>query len=299
MCAVTPLLTLLCVYWAALLSMKLNIGHRHALATYPPMFILAGGAGAWLSRGTRLHIAGTVAVVVMLCAMAVGALVTWPDYLAYITPLAGGPRNGYKLLVDSSMDWGQDLPGLKRWLEGNGSVRPGEASPSTGGGGVYLAYFGKGSPDYYGIAAESLSAKPGRRGTGVLPVAGGNGQDARSTTGGDTGVPPVADTLTGGVYCVSATMLQAVPIVPMGKWCRFYEQDYQRLLASDEARRGEHDLWLQLRFGRLAAYLRQREPDDNVGHSILIYRLSDDDVRAALSGPPAELFDTHGVKGAD
>ena len=31
-------------------------------------------------------------------------------------------------------------------------------------------------------------------------------------------------------------------------------------------------------------------PDDDIGHSILIYRLSDRDVREALYGPPAELL---------
>jgi len=45
-----------------------------------------------------------------------------------------------------------------------------------------------------------------------------------------------------------------------------------------------------LRFARLCAFLRRREPDDNVGYSILIYRLSDQDVREALYGPPAELL---------
>jgi hypothetical protein len=32
------------------------------------------------------------------------------------------------------------------------------------------------------------------------------------------------------------------------------------------------------------AYLRQREPDDHVGHSILIYRLTDADLAQALEG---------------
>jgi len=45
----------------------------------------------------------------------------------------------------------------------------------------------------------------------------------------------------------------------------------------------------QLRFARLMAYLRHREPDDQVGWSILIHRLSDAEVQAALDGPPAEL----------
>jgi hypothetical protein len=44
-----------------------------------------------------------------------------------------------------------------------------------------------------------------------------------------------------------------------------------------------------LAFHRLAAFLRQREPDDNVGFSILMYRLSDNDLSRALDGPPGEL----------
>ena len=56
--------------------------------------------------------------------------------------------------------------------------------------------------------------------------------------------------------------------------------------------RAFEDALLELRdlcLGRLCAYLRQREPDDEVGYSILIYHLSDAQVREALEGPPAEL----------
>ena len=38
------------------------------------------------------------------------------------------------------------------------------------------------------------------------------------------------------------------------------------------------------------AFLRQREPDDNVGYSILIYRLTAEDVQRAVFGPPVELY---------
>jgi hypothetical protein len=43
------------------------------------------------------------------------------------------------------------------------------------------------------------------------------------------------------------------------------------------------------RFARLTAYLRQREPDDNVNYSILVYRLTEADLARALDGPPPEL----------
>jgi hypothetical protein len=45
------------------------------------------------------------------------------------------------------------------------------------------------------------------------------------------------------------------------------------------------ELHEQLQFARLTKYLLRREPDDRVGYSILIYRLSDAQVREALEGP--------------
>ena len=42
-----PLLILFCVFWTFALTSHFNIGHRHVLATYPPMFIFAGAAGWW------------------------------------------------------------------------------------------------------------------------------------------------------------------------------------------------------------------------------------------------------------
>jgi hypothetical protein len=45
-----------------------------------------------------------------------------------------------------------------------------------------------------------------------------------------------------------------------------------------------------LRFARLTSYLRGREPDDEIGYSILVYRLTDADLAEALDGPPRELL---------
>ena len=43
----------------------------------------------------------------------------------------------YRYLVDSNLDWGQDLKGLKRWMDEEGL------------GQIYLAYFGTASQDYH------------------------------------------------------------------------------------------------------------------------------------------------------
>jgi len=271
-----PLWVLLAVYWAFAITSKLNIGHRHILPTYPPMFILAGAAAGWLAAPIRRKL---VAILLSLAAIAYAgeSLAVWPNYLAYFNPLAGGSGNAYRHLVDSSLDWGQDTPGLADWLEKHGLAHQDKIP-------VYLAYFGTGSPTYYGIKAHRLRGFPDI--------------DLKS-------IP--MEPLVGGVYCISATMLQSVLLTNcMGQWTQYNENAYQSL-ASDVDRlfqagpEGKEvlmqpqwqeylQLFLELRFGRLCAYLRQREPDDNVGHSILIYRLRDQEAREALFGPPAELL---------
>ena len=51
----------------------------------------------------------------------VSVLLYHPYYLAYFNQLAGGPSGGYRVLVDSNLDWGQDLPGLVRYVIDRGN----------------------------------------------------------------------------------------------------------------------------------------------------------------------------------
>jgi hypothetical protein len=274
--ATAPLLVLFVVYWAIAIPSRLNIGHRHLFPTYPVLWILAGGAALWAGHRWR----GRLVLIATAVLLLVESLFVWPDYLAYFNVFAGGPSHGYHRLVDSSLDWGQDLPGLARWLDAH---QRDERSP------VYFSYFGSSLPTHYGIRARMLPS--------YLSV--GETEEPRD--------------LEPGLYCISATMLQSVYLDCPGSWSRAYEQRYQ--VASDRVnawrssegkvaarqalldRIGEEH-WLaefaafeHLRFGRLAAHLRQREPDAVIGHSILIFRLDADELRSALSGPPAELED--------
>ena len=109
-----PLWLFLAVYWAATLRVHLSIGERHVLPTYPAVFILCGAAGHWLDRRHRT-MAGVLAAALVW--IAVVSFSIWPSYLSYFNVLAGGPANGYRRLVDSSCDWGQDLDRLRSWLE--------------------------------------------------------------------------------------------------------------------------------------------------------------------------------------
>ncbi len=275
-----PLWTLLVVYGFFAMRAGLNIGHRHLLPIYPVLFIFAGRTAAWLQPGRRLMRWVPPALVVLFLA---SSLRTWPHYLAYFNTLIGGPDNAWKHLVDSSLDWGQDLPGLSKWLRHN-APQPTKPSPATATPPVYLSYGGTALPAAYGVEARALPGFPGMAEIWMSP-------------------------LTGGVYCISASMLQQYGLLSQCRWTRSLEKEYHDLYPRFAWARGprrtspaaarsaaltkrddDHRRFCKLRFARLCAFLRQRSPDDHIGHSILIYKLSDDDIKRALEGEPAELL---------
>jgi hypothetical protein len=115
-----------------------------------------------------------------------------------------------------------------------------------------------------------------------------------------------------GTYLVSASMLQPVNFSlqgPWGPWNERYEATYReldgavrplenpdrkvRVAALRLHRSGEWPVLLErfeeYRFGRLTAYLRHREPDDLINASVLVYRLTEEDLKSALGGPAPEL----------
>ncbi|GAH54651.1 unnamed protein product, partial [marine sediment metagenome] len=60
-------------------------------------------------------------------------------HISYFNEFIGGPRNGYKYLSDSNIDWGEGLKELGKWYKGQKLK------------GIYLCYFGNADPHYYGI----------------------------------------------------------------------------------------------------------------------------------------------------
>lgn len=82
----------------------------------------------WISRAARLVDRKTPAlalVVVLAAAWSVGSsLHVYPHSHAYFNELAGGPDNGARHLLDSNIDWGQDLLPFKRWLMRHPEVHP-------------------------------------------------------------------------------------------------------------------------------------------------------------------------------
>ena len=115
-----------------------DLGVRYVL---PLVVLIVTAAVAWtvdrLATPRRIAVLALSAVTLQVVAFASIA----PRHLSYVNSFAGGPGTGYLKLVDSNLDWGQDLPSLKSWLESKG-----ERS-------VLLAYFGSAPVAAYGINA--------------------------------------------------------------------------------------------------------------------------------------------------
>lgn len=130
---------------------RLNIGIRYLLPLFPFLFILLGALWTrWSGRGSQ------IAAAVVVAWYAAAALATAPAHLSFFNLAVGGPRNGHRLLLDSNLDWGQDLYRLRPALEQAGYE-----------GKIGLLYFGHVDPALYGIEYELIPAGPVE---GVLAV---------------------------------------------------------------------------------------------------------------------------------
>ncbi len=131
---------------------RITIGYRHILPVVPFLILLAAQVGRRLAIGDwRLRRASNLQslvtnlpILLLLLWHATGSLRLWPHQEAYFNELAGGPENGRALLVDSNVDWGQDLIALHQLLLERGIDE------------VYLSYFGTALPEKYGIRYRPL-----------------------------------------------------------------------------------------------------------------------------------------------
>jgi hypothetical protein len=138
------------------LTSSLNIGYRHLLPMLPFLWIFTAVSLQKVPQ-TWLKSARWVTGAVLLW-LAMQAVFIWPDYIPFFNLLAGGPEKSWRLLSDSNVDWGQDLPALAAWQQANGQP-------------VKLSYFGTAHASAYGIDFEPLpmwapapeAASPGRQ----------------------------------------------------------------------------------------------------------------------------------------
>lgn len=136
----TVILVTTTAFFLVSLASNLQIGLRHLLPLFPFCFIIAGRSAELFSKRRILSTALWLLVFwnIFTC------LGAWPNYLSYFNEFAGGSCNGYKILRDSNVDWGQDLPALAEYMKKNGLSE------------ITLEYFGQAEPASYDIPYKTF-----------------------------------------------------------------------------------------------------------------------------------------------
>jgi MFS family permease len=109
---------IVCILFVALFLIvsafsSLNLGIRHVLPIYPFLYAACAISLADAPRNMRIAAGALVAAQVLT------AVIAYPSYLSYFNALIGDPRNADRVLIDSNLDWGQDLRRLGQWARAN------------------------------------------------------------------------------------------------------------------------------------------------------------------------------------
>jgi hypothetical protein len=133
----------------------LNIGVRYLLPIFP--FVLLGTSRVFTRLGPGPFGLRNGLVAAGVLGLLLTAVRTHPHELAFFNSIAGGRERGHEWLIDSNLDWGQDLTRVPDYMRTHGL------------GFVYLLYFGHVEPTLLGISYALPPAQP-RPGTYLVSV---------------------------------------------------------------------------------------------------------------------------------
>jgi 4-amino-4-deoxy-L-arabinose transferase-like glycosyltransferase len=125
------------VYFGFAVRSHIDIGIRHLLPVYA--FLYVAIAAVLVERVRWKWLAFTVPLLV-----AVESLSIWPYYLSFFNVFAGGPDAGPKYLLDSNIDWGQDVKRLGRYMAEHNIKR------------IYFCFFGNVDLDRYKVYSDPI-----------------------------------------------------------------------------------------------------------------------------------------------
>jgi hypothetical protein len=152
------------LYFLTMMTSSLNIGYRHVLPLLPLLAIYAGQIANTCTAlrmqcrcRKHLHRAADAVQVsqianhvlrftfyVLPLWLALNTLFIYPHFLPFFNTIGGGPDGGWRVLADSNIDWGQDLKGLKTYMDDHQVQR------------IKLSWFGSAYPERYGIVYAPL-----------------------------------------------------------------------------------------------------------------------------------------------
>ncbi len=222
----------------------LNIGVRHVL----PLFALASIAGG--TALVRLAQRGMAAQIGVLAVAVLAALEGYSSRsrpLAWFNGLVGGPMAGHRILVDSSLDWGGDLPDLIAWEDRLRTVDP--KTP------IFVSLLGPVGHEHFGLAATNMD------------WAFENGQ-----------IRP-------GYFVFSATRLAGGPSAFYGRWDPQLDDEWKAQGLPTGLQPLPHRQ-AELAVARLAASCRRLTPTERIGPVYFVFRLDREALGRALAGAP-------------
>ena len=147
------MLVFLAIYWFVSVTGNLNIGVRHIIPTFPFIYVLVSIGIVGLMNQIKKPLfkkAFSFTVLILLLWYVFSSLSCFPHYISYFNEIGGGYKGGYKYVVDSNYDWGQDLKRLKSFVEENNIEK------------IKVDYFGGTDVGYYlGDRLENFDPKSG------------------------------------------------------------------------------------------------------------------------------------------
>lgn len=146
---ITELTLFPALYAISTLFSTVNIGYRHLLPLLPFLYISAASLLVHRQTRGRAHSRwASVAAGTLLAWLATSAVAVTPYPLTFFNLVVGGADQGYRYLVDSNLDWGQNLWDLADWMRAHDRDH------------VYYAHYSPADPHVYGIPADFLPPDP-------------------------------------------------------------------------------------------------------------------------------------------
>jgi len=196
--AVLPPLAAALILLACIPS-NINIGMRHVLPMFPLLAICAGvsAAALWQSRFANtiaLRLVTRATLVILLTWQVYAGARAHPDYLAYFNECCSAAP--HKWLINSDLDWGQDLARLSQELRARGVEQ------------LYVAYAGTADIDQHDLPPH-MPLEPYRQVRGWVAIS-----ELYLEVDTDTADPPPYDRY--------RWLLDHQPVTQVGKSIRLY-----------------------------------------------------------------------------
>ncbi|HEY2830093.1 MAG TPA: hypothetical protein VGJ88_08230 [Thermoanaerobaculia bacterium] len=127
------------LYAIASMTSSLALGLRYVLPIYPFLYVVVACVVAELTAAVtgREKMVVMAGVALLLAGHVAEAAITYPNYIGYFNEIIGSRDNADLYLIDSNLDWGQDLERLAAWVDANHVAH------------IDVDYFGGGDVHYY------------------------------------------------------------------------------------------------------------------------------------------------------